>query len=135
MAWTTNQTTAQMVTVLTAAGALPDQAKTALAGLAHKPGKVAVLWGVTAECTSGWNSGDPLFEYELAPAFTSTGQSLAQMVTALTARGANAYQATEFLHDTAWSPGKSVSFFGALVQCTNGWNSGPAPLYSYMIPA
>ena len=131
MSWTTGKNTAQMAAVLVAAGALQDQALQALHGGAWKPGVPVELWGVLVECTSGWNSGDPVWEYDTSPSFASTGKTLAQTVAALVAAGALQDQATQFLHGLAWTPSKPVTAWGVLVECTSGWNVTTAPVYEY----
>jgi hypothetical protein len=67
MAIVTNQTLAQTSAALVTAGALPDQATAALHSAAWQPGKMTVLWGALVKCTSGWNSGDPKFSYDISP--------------------------------------------------------------------
>jgi hypothetical protein len=132
MGWTTGRTTAQMVTVLVAAGALSDQATQALHSVSWKKNTPVVLWGVLVQCTGGWNDGDPVFEYDLTPSFAGhTGQTLAQTVTALVAAGALTDQATHMLHSLAWTPNQAVSHWGVLVECTSGWNSTTAPVFEY----
>lgn len=130
MAFTTGRTTAQMTAVLVTAGALQDQAVSALHGSAWKPNQVQELWGVLVECTSGWNSGDPVWEYNTAPSFSQTGKTLAQTAAVLVTAGAIQDQAITALHSLAWNTGKSVTLWGVLVQCTSGWNAG-APVYEY----
>lgn len=67
MAYTTGKTITQTAAVLVTAGALQDQAVTALHTLAWAKQKPHILWGVLIQCTSGWNTGDPVFEYDIAP--------------------------------------------------------------------
>jgi alkylhydroperoxidase/carboxymuconolactone decarboxylase family protein YurZ len=129
MGWTTGQTPAQVMTALISAGALQDQAAQAIYGLAHKPAAPAVLWGVLVQCTTGWNSGAPLFEYDATPSAGSTGQTLNQAVTALVSAGAVQDQAVQALHSHAWYPGVTKTLWGVQVKCTTGWNSG-APVFS-----
>lgn len=131
MGWTTGQNTAAMITVLKTAGALQDQAQSALASLAHRPNTLAELWGVLVQCTTGWNAGDPMYEYDTSPSLANTGKTFAQMVTALTGAGATTDQATQILHGLAWFPNKPFNYFGLLLECTSGWNSTTAPVYSY----
>ena len=63
----TNQTLAQVVTALVAAGARSDQASQYLHTLAHKPNTPTLLWGVMVTCTGGWNTGAPVFSYTTNP--------------------------------------------------------------------
>lgn len=129
MGWTTGKTLAQMTTTLVAAGALTDQAQTALMALAFTPNVPLMLWGILVQCTAGWMSGAPAFEYDSTPS-TTAGQTLSQMVTTLVTAGARSEQATHVLHGLAWKPGVPGTFWGVLVECTSGWNAG-APVYEY----
>lgn len=131
MGWTTGKTTAQMVTVLTGAGALTDQALTALHSLAHRPNRITELWGTLVQCTSGWNTGDPVFEFDSTPAFGNTNQTLAQVTAALVTAGALQDQAVNALHGLAWQPNQPSTLWGVLVKCTSGWNTTASPVFSY----
>lgn len=131
MGWTTGKSTAQMAAVLVTAGALQDQAVSALHAGAWKAGVVQELWGVLVQCTSGWNSGDPVWEYDISPTLSNTNQTLAQMTTALVTAGALKDQATQALYGLAWKPNTSITLWGVLVQCTSGWNATAAPVFSY----
>jgi hypothetical protein len=130
MGWTTNQTPFQTMNALVTAGAHPYAAAESLASLAHKPGVPIVLWGVLVQCTTGWNgSQNPVFEYDATPAAGSTGQTIAQAITALVAAGALQDQAVQAVHNHAWYPGQSYTRWGVMIKCTTGWNSG-APAFS-----
>lgn len=129
--WTTGKTTAQMAAVLVTAGALQDQALVALAGIAHKPNVITELWGVLVQCTSGWNSGDPVWEYDIAPSYAQTNQTLAATAAVLVTAGARSEQATQVLHSLAWKPNVATTLWGVLVMCTSGWNSTAAPVFEY----
>jgi hypothetical protein len=131
MGWTTGKTTAQMAAVLVTAGALPDQATAALHSGAWKANAPVELWGVLVQCTSGWNSGDPVWEYDTAPTLGTTGQTVAQMVAVLVTAGALQDQAVQAVHGLAWFPGKTFTRWGVLVECTSGWNSTTGPQFSY----
>jgi hypothetical protein len=63
----TNQTLAQAAAALVTAGALADQATAAVHSLAWTPNRAVNLWGVFVQCTSGWNSGAPVFQYSTSP--------------------------------------------------------------------
>jgi hypothetical protein len=130
MGWTTGKSTAQMAAVLVTAGALQDQAVQALHSGSWKPGTVMELWGVLVQCTSGWNSGDPVWEYDTAPSLSNTSQTLAATAAALVTAGALTDQASAVLHSLAWTPNVSVTRWGVLVKCTTGWNGGD-PRFSY----
>ncbi len=130
MGWTTGRTLAQTAAALVTVGAMTDQAAQALHSAAYYPGKLTSLWGVLVQCTSGWNSGDPVFEYDTNPGFAQTGKTLAQTAAALVTAGALTDQATAVLHTLAWKPGTVLPLWGVLVQCTSGWNSGD-PVFKY----
>jgi hypothetical protein len=129
--WTTGRTTAQMITVLTAAGALADQASTALHSGAWAPNQPAELWGVLVQCTKGWNSGDPVWEYDITPSLAQTGKTMAQTAAVLVTAGALSDQAQQALHGLAWKPGSYLTLWGVLVTCTSGWNATTGPVFSY----
>lgn len=129
MGWTTGRTTAQMITVLVAAGALTDQAASALASIAHKKNAPVCVWGTLVQCTAGWNDGDPVFEYDSTPVVTAN-RTFAQAVTDLTGAGATTDQAIQALHSLAWTPNVYKTVWGVVVKCTSGWNSTTAPVYS-----
>ena len=133
MGFTTGKTTAQMVTVLMTAGALYDQALSALHSGAWKPNAALTLWGVLVQCTSGWNNpGDAVWEYDLTPSFAGhTGQTLTATVAALVTAGALADQALGVLHSLAWNPNKAATLWGVYVECTSGWNSTGTPVFEY----
>lgn len=133
MSWTTGRTTAQMTTVLVTAGALTDQALGALHSGAWVSGVAQELWGVLVKCTSGWNGGDPVWEYDTAPSFTQTGKTLAQTAAVLVTAGAILDQASAVLHSLAWTPGKPTILWGVLVECTTGWNGSATtgPVFEY----
>lgn len=132
MGWTTGRTTAQMAAVLVTAGATQDQAVGVLHSGGWKPNSPVNRWGVLVQCTSGWNNpGDAVWEYDITPSYAGhTGQTLAQVVTALVAAGAMVDQATQALHSLAWTPNQAVTLWGVLVQCTSGWNSSN-PVFEY----
>ena len=132
MGWTTGRNTAQMAAVLVTAGALADQAVQVLHSTAWKKNTIVILWGVLVQCTSGWNDGDPMFEYDLTPSYAGhTGQTLAATAAALVTAGALTDQATQVLHSLAWTPNRAVSLWGLLVECTSGWSSTAAPVFEY----
>jgi hypothetical protein len=132
MGFTTGRTTTQMAAVLVTAGALNDQALTALASAGHKPNSPVTLWGVLVQCTSGWNNpGDAVWEYDITPSFTQTGKTLAQTAAALVTAGALADQAAAVLHSLAWKPGTAITLWGVLVECTSGWNATTGPVFEY----
>lgn len=132
MGFTTGRTTAQMAAVLVTAGALNDQALTALGSAGHKPNNPVTLWGVLVECTSGWNNpGDAVWEYDITPSFTQTGKTLAQTAAALVTAGAQTDQASQVLHSLAWKPNSAITLWGVLVECTSGWNSTTSPVFEY----
>ena len=132
MAWTaTGRTTAQMAAVLVTAGALADQASTALHSGAWKKNTPVNLWGVLVQCTSAWNDGDAVWEYDTAPTYAQTAKTLAQTAAALVTAGALADQASAVLHSLAWTPNKPTAFWGVLVHCTSGWNSTASPVFEY----
>jgi hypothetical protein len=121
-----------MTAVLVAAGALQDQAVTALHSGAWKPNAANELWGVLVECTSGWNNpGDAVWEYDTAPSLANTGKTLAQTSAVLVTAGALADQANNALHGLAWKPTTALTLWGVLVECTSGWNSTGNPVFSY----
>jgi hypothetical protein len=131
MGWTTGKSTAQMAAVLVTAGALQDQANNALHSGGWKANVPVELWGVLVQCTNGWNGGDPVWEYDNSPTLSNTNQTVTQMVAALVSAGAIQDQAVQVCHALAWTPNKPVTRWGVLVQCTSGWNSTAAPVYSY----
>lgn len=129
--FTTGRTTAQMITVLMTAGALYDQAAQALHSGAWKANTPVNLWGVLVQCTSDWNHGDAVWEYDIAPSYAQTAKTLAQTAAALVTAGAITDQASQALHSLAWTPNKPVTLWGVLVQCTTGWNGSAAPVFEY----
>jgi hypothetical protein len=66
-AGSTNQTVTQAVAALVAAGALQDQAVQAVHNHGWYPGVTLTRWGVMLKCTTGWNSGAPVFSVNTAP--------------------------------------------------------------------
>ena len=131
--WTTGRTTAQTAAVLVTAGALPDQALSALHSGAWRKNAPVTLWGVLVQCTGGWNdAGDAVWEYDIAPSFAQTAKTAAQTAAVLVTAGAvSSDQASAVLHSLAWNPGRPVTLWGVLVQCTSGWNATAAPVFSY----
>jgi hypothetical protein len=131
MSWTTGRTTAQMQAVLVTAGALPDQASGALHSGAWKANTPVNLWNVLVQCTSDWNHGDAVWEYDITPSYTQTAKTLAQTAAALVTAGAVTDQASAVLHSLAWTPNKPVTLWGVLVHCTVGWNASTSPVFEY----
>lgn len=131
MSWTTGKTTAQMAAVLVTAGALQDQAIGALHSGGWKASTPLELWGVLVQCTSGWNGGDPVWEYDTAPTYANTGKTVAQTVAALVAAGALQDQAQHTVFGLAWTPNVPVIHWNTLVKCTSGWNATTGPVFSY----
>lgn len=131
MSWTTGKTTAQMAAVLVTAGALQDQAVAALHSGAWAPNAVVDLWGVLVQCTKGWNSGDPVWEYDSTPSYSQSSKTMAQTVAVLVTAGALTDQATTALFNLAWTPGTQLTLWGVLVKCTSGWNATTGPVFSY----
>jgi len=125
MGFTTGQTAIQMVTMLQSHGANAfDQAAGLIYNLAWTKNSPQVLFGVLCQCTTGWNDGDPRFEYDVTPSAGSTAQSVAQAAATLVTAGALQDQALQVLHSLAWYPNTSKTLWGVLVKCTTGWNGG-----------
>lgn len=129
MGWTTGQTASQLVTVLQSHGATSHAAQQAVYNLAWTKSVSQVLYGVLCQCTSGWNDGSPVFEYDATPSAGSANQTITQAVTALVSAGMRQDQAVHVVNGLAWYPGASKTCYGVLVTCTTGWNSG-APAFS-----
>jgi hypothetical protein len=132
MGWTTGRSTAQMAAVLVTAGALADQALTALHSGAWRKNTPAELWGVLVQCTSGWNdAADAVWEYDITPSLANTNKTLAQTAAVLVTAGALSDQAAQALHGLAWKPNAALTLWGVLVTCTSGWNATANPVFSY----